>query len=252
MEYSIHDLSKLSGVSTRTLRWYDEIDLLKPGRVADSGYRYYGPAQVDRLQAILTYRALGVELARIRDCLDAPSFDRLALLRQHLTALYAQKARLESMIGSVEQTIHREERKEPMKDEAKFAALKEQVVAENEAAYGQEARKRYGNQSVDAANKTLLGMTAAQYETWTALDAELRQRLENAVDAGHSPASEEGKALCELHRRWLAMTDKTLTAAKQKGIAELYVLDDRFTAYYDRKVPGCAQFLRNAVATWAQ
>lgn len=252
MEYSIHDLSKLSGVSTRTLRWYDEIDLLKPGRVADSGYRYYGPAQVDRLQAILTYRALGVELARIRDCLDAPSFDRLALLRQHLTALYAQKARLESMIGSVEQTIRREERKEPMKDEAKFAALKEQVVTENEAAYGQEARKRYGNQAVDTANKTLLGMTAAQYETWTALDAELRQRLENAVDAGHSPASEEGKALCELHRRWLTMTDKTLTAAKQKGIAELYVLDDRFTAYYDRKVPGCAQFLRDAVATWAQ
>lgn len=251
MEYSIHDLSKLSGVSTRTLRWYDEIDLLKPGRVADSGYRYYGPAQVDRLQAILTYRALGVELARIRDCLDAPSFDRLALLRQHLTVLYAQKARLESMIGSVEQTIRREERKEPMKDEAKFAALKEQAVAENEAAYGREARQRYGDQAVDASNKTLLGMTAAQYEAWTALDAELRQRLEEAVTAGRSPAGEEGKALCELHRRWLAATDKTLTPAKQKGIAELYVLDERFTAYYDRKVPGCAQFLRDAVAHWA-
>ena len=50
MEYSIHELSRLSGVSTRTLRWYDEIGLLKPGRVAESGYRYYGPAQVDRLQ----------------------------------------------------------------------------------------------------------------------------------------------------------------------------------------------------------
>src|SRR5699024_12238570 len=68
MEYSIHELSRLSGVSTRTLRWYDEIGLLKPGRVAESGYRYYGPAQVDRLQDILFYRALGVELARIREC----------------------------------------------------------------------------------------------------------------------------------------------------------------------------------------
>lgn len=252
MEYSIHDLSKLSGVSTRTLRWYDEIDLLKPGRVADSGYRYYGPAQVDRLQAILTYRALGVELARIRDCLDAPSFDRLGLLRQHLAALRAQKDRLESVIGSVEQAIRQEERNEPMKDEAKFAALKEQAVAENEAAYGQEARKRYGNQAVDTANKALLGMTAAQYEAWTALDTELRQGLEEAVNAGRSPAGEEGKALCELHRRWLAATDKTLTAAKQKGIAELYVLDERFTAYYDRNIPGCAQFLRDAVANWAQ
>lgn len=252
MEYSIRELSRLSGVSTRTLRWYDEIGLLKPSRVAGSGYRYYGPAEVDRLQAILTYRALGMELARIRDCLDAPSFDRLALLRQHLAALRAQKARLESRIGSVEQTIRREERKEPMQDERKFAALKEQAVAENEAAYGREARQRYGDRAVDTANKALLGMTPARYEAWTALDAELRQRLEEAVGSGLTPDSEEGKALCELHRRWLAMTDKALTAAKQQGIARLYVLDARFTAYYDRKVPGCAQFLRDAVAAWAR
>ena len=53
MEYSIQALSRLSGVTTRTLRWYDEIGLLKPSRVAESGYRYYGPAEVDRLQDIL-------------------------------------------------------------------------------------------------------------------------------------------------------------------------------------------------------
>ena len=66
MEYSIQALSRLSGVTTRTLRWYDEIGLLKPSRVAESGNRYYGPAEVDRLQDILYYRALGVELARIK------------------------------------------------------------------------------------------------------------------------------------------------------------------------------------------
>ena len=64
MEYSIQELARLSGVTTRTLRWYDEIGLLKPSRTAASGYRYYGPAQVDRLQDILYYRALGVGLAR--------------------------------------------------------------------------------------------------------------------------------------------------------------------------------------------
>ena len=64
MEYSIQELSRLSGVTTRTLRWYDQIGLLKPSRVAESGYRYYGRAEVDRLQDILYYRALGVELAR--------------------------------------------------------------------------------------------------------------------------------------------------------------------------------------------
>ena len=72
MEYSIQELSGLSGVTTRTLRWYDQIGLLKPSRVAESGYRYYSSAEVDRLQDILYYRALGVELARIKECLDDP------------------------------------------------------------------------------------------------------------------------------------------------------------------------------------
>ena len=252
MEYSIHELSRLSGVSTRTLRWYDEIGLLKPGRVAGSGYRYYGPAQVDRLQDILFYRALGVELARIRECLDAPSFDRLAALRQHLAALQAQKARLEDLIRSVEETIGSEERKEPMEDEKKFAALKAKLVAENEVAHGKEARAKYGDGEVDAANAGLMGLTQKQYDAWNALDAELRQRLEAAVKAGLGPDSEEGRELYDLHRRWLTVTVKDLTAQKHRGIAQLYVLDERFTAYYDRAVPGCAQFLRDAVEHWAK
>lgn len=251
MEYSIHELSRLSGVSTRTLRWYDEIGLLKPGRVAPSGYRYYGPAQVDRLQDILFYRALGVELARIQACLDAPSFDRLAALREHLTALQARKAWLEELIRSVEQTIACEERKEPMEDEQKFAALKAKLVADNEAAHGKEARANYGDGAVDAANASVMGLTQEQYDTWNALDAELRRRLEAAVQAGLAPDSDEGRQLCALHRRWLAVTVKDLTPQKHRGIARLYVLDERFTAYYDRAVPGCAQFLRDAVEHWA-
>ena len=95
MEYTIQKLAELAGVTTRTLRWYDQIGLLKPSRVAESGYRYYGRAEVDRLQDILYYRALGVELARIKECLDDPSFDRLAALRNHLAALEAERERLE-------------------------------------------------------------------------------------------------------------------------------------------------------------
>ena len=87
MEYSIQEMSKLAGVTTRALRWYDKIGLLKPSRTSESGYRYYGPAEVDRLQDILYYRALGVELARIRESLDDPSFDRLSALRSHLSTL---------------------------------------------------------------------------------------------------------------------------------------------------------------------
>ena len=195
MEYSIQALSRLSGVTTRTLRWYDEIGLLKPSRVAESGYRYYGPAEVDRLQDILYYRALGVELARIKRCLDDPSFDRLAALRSHLTALEAERARLEGLIRSVR---------------------------------------------------------PEQYQEWTRLGGELQTALERAVASGASPEGEDGRAAAALHRRWLTLTGNQYDPAKHRGLAELYVSDPRFTAYYDRAVPGCARFLRDAVACWAE
>ncbi len=250
MEYSIQQLSCLSGVSTRTLRWYDEIGLLKPSRVAPSGYRYYGPAQVDRLQDILYYRALGVELARIKECLDSPSFDRLAALRSHLAALEAKQAQLERLIRSVQRTIGTLERSENMMDEQKFEAFKQRTVAHNEEVYGAEIRAKYGDKEVDEANAAVMNLTQEQYREWTGLGREIQERLEAAVQAGLSPESDEGQAIAGLHRRWLTLTGNHYSPEKHRGIAELYVLDERFTAYYDRSQPGCARFLRDAVAHW--
>ena len=139
-----------------------------------------------------------------------------------------------------------------MEDEKKFAALKAKLVAENEAAHGKEAREKYGDGAVNAANASLMGLAQEQFDAWNALDAELRQKLEAAVKAGLAPDSEEGRELCDMHRRWLAVTVNDLTHQKHRGIAQLYVLDERFTAYYDRAVPGCAQFLRDAVECWAK
>ena len=251
MEYTIRELADLSGVTTRTLRWYDQIGLLKPGRVAENGYRYYGPAQVDRLQDILYYRALGVELAQIKACLDDPSFDRLAALRGHLTALEQEQARLEALIRSVRKTISAQERKELMNDQEKFEALKQRAVAWHEETYGREARKKYGDREVDAAQDTVLGLTQEQYREWTGLGDEIQRRLEAAVQCQTPPDSLEGREITQLHRRWLTLTGNTYDPAKHMGLAQLYIQDERFTAYYDRTVPGCARFLCDAVCHWA-
>lgn len=205
MEYSIRELSNLSGVSTRTLRWYDEIGLLKPCRVAESGYRYYGAAEVDRLQDILYYRALGVGLARIRECLDAPSFDRLAALRSHLAALEAERERLNRLIRSVQSTIGAMERSEIMQDESKFAAFKQQAVDWNERTHGAELRAAYGDAEMDAANAAVQRLTLEQYREWTDLGREIQCRLEAAVQAGLAPDGEEGREIAALHRRWLTV-----------------------------------------------
>ena len=252
MEYSIQELARLSGVTTRTLRWYDQIGLLKPGRVAENGYRRYGLAQVDRLQDILYYRALGVELAQIRACLDDPDFDRLAALRGHLARLEGERARLDGLIRSVTDTIHAEERNEIMQDEQKFEVFKRQAVECNEALYGREVREKYGDAQMDEANAAVMGRTQAQYQEWTDLGREIQERLEAAVQAGLSPEDQEGKEITALHRRWLTITGKQYDPARHRGIAELYVMDERFTAYYDKRVPGCARFLRDAVAHWVK
>ena len=252
MEYSIQQLSRLAGVSTRTLRWYDSQGLLKPSRVADSGYRYYGPAQVDRLQDILFYRALGVGLARIRESLDNPSFDRLSALRGHLSALEVEQARIQGLIDAVKATIRSEEREEIMNDEAKFQAFKDRAVAEHEARYGREVREKYGDGEADKANAALRSLTREQYQEWERLGREILDKLALAVGAAADPAGEEGRELVRLHRRWLTITGNRYEPDKHKGLAQLYVEDARFTAYYDRERPGCARFLRDAILHWAE
>lgn len=250
MEYSIRELSQLSGVTTRTLRWYDEIGLLKPAYVAESGYRYYREAEVDRLQDILYYRELGVELAKIKECLDNPSFRRLDALQSHLRELECRKLRLDQLIQSVKDTIYAEEKQEMMNDEQKFEAFKKRAVEKHEERYGQEARKKYGDREVDEVQETMKNLTREQYQEWTCLGEEILRRLEAAVTKKVSPQSDEGRDITALHRRWLTLTGNRYDKEKHKGIANLYIMDERFTAYYDRKVTGCAQFLRDAVVHW--
>ena len=247
MEYTIQQFAALAGVSTRTLRWYHEIGLLKPARVGDNGYRIYTSVEADRLQLILFYRALGVELAQIKRLLDDPDFDRLAALRGHLNALEAEHAQLQALIQSVQNTIRAEERKEFMSDSAKFEAFKRNVIAHNEKTYGEEIRRKYGDETVDAANGRVLSLTAEEYDRWQALGEEIRTRLTAAVRAGISPESEEGHAIAALHREWLSFSWDSYSPQAHAGLVTMYPEDERFRAYYDGEVDGCAAFLRDAV-----
>lgn len=251
MEYSIQRLAELAGVTTRTLRWYDKLGLLRPSRIAESGYRFYGPAEVDRLQQILFYRAIGVELRRIKEILDDPSFDRLQALQSHLSELQRKEREIQGIIKTVKETIFAVERSEIMSDQAKFEAFKRRVVEENEQRYGSEIRQKYGNETVDKANADIMNLTQEQYGEWTRLGQEIQVKLETAVGGGKSPSGELGKELAQLHRKWLSYSlHNPYDTAKHRGIVQLYVMDQRFQDYYDKSVPGCAQFLRDAVLHW--
>lgn len=252
MEYSIHALSKLAGVSTRTLRWYHTKGLLLPSRIGENGYRHYSAAEVDRLQQILFFRELGVELEKIRLLLDDPSYQRLDTLRGHLFALKSQQQRISKLIALVEDSIYAEERNETMSDTSKFEAFKQNLITENEEKYGTEIREKYGERSVEQSNAALLSMTQEQYTHWQTLSDEILSKLEQCVTSSEKPEGNAGKAVTELHRQWLSMSGSPYSPAMHRGIAEMYVADERFTAFYDRNQSGCARFLRDAIHAHVQ
>ena len=251
MEYSIKELSELAGVSARTLRYYDEIGLLKPSRVNEAGYRYYGEREVESLQQILFYRERGFELKTIQRIIYDENFDMLNAMEEHLLALEKQKADTEALILTVKKTIQSIRGECVMSDKEKFQALKEKAVRENEEMYGAEAREKYGDEEVHTFNQKMLNMTETQWERFQELEKVILKRLEEAVEHKTEAESEAAKTIVELHKEWLCMTWKQYSVEAHKGVAMMYVADERFTKYYDRKVQGCAKLLCEAVQYWA-
>ena len=96
---SVKEVSQLSGVSVRTLHYYDEIDLLKPSVVAENGYRYYNRDAVVRLQEILLYRELDFPLKKIKEIVGQPGYDKVQALRDQIKLLELKKSRLEAVIA---------------------------------------------------------------------------------------------------------------------------------------------------------
>lgn len=248
MEYTVKQLAELAHISPRTLRYYHQIGLLRPGRISQAGYRLYGPAQVDRLQQILFYRELGLPLEHIASLLDAPDFDRQKALHSHLAALRQQREQLDSLILTVEKTIQHETGGTMMTDPEKFEGFKARIIQENEARYGAELRERYGDLPVDRANQCVRSLTPEEYDAWKSLGNEILSLLEQAVRSRADPGGETGRRAAQLHRRWLSYSWEQYSPAAHKALAQMYVDDARFTAYYDRSVPGCAAFLRDAVS----
>jgi DNA-binding transcriptional MerR regulator len=246
MEYTVQKLGKMAGVSTRTLRYYDEIGILKPARINSSGYRIYGQAEVDRLQQIMFYRELGVSLESIREIVTAPSFDGAKALREHREKLLEKKEQLDLLIANVDKTIALTEGRIKMADKEKFEGFKQKLIDENEKKYGSEVREKYGKDAVERSNNKIKNMTQEQYKAVTKLGEEQMNTLAEAFKTG-DPAGELAQKAADLHKQWLTFYWDSYSKEAHAGIAQMYVDDERFTAYYDKVQPGTAKFLRDAI-----
>jgi DNA-binding transcriptional MerR regulator len=246
MEYTVQKLGKLAGISTRTLRYYDEIGILKPARINSSGYRIYGQAEVDRLQQILFYRELGVSLDRIKEIVMSSSFNGASALREHREKLLEKREQLDLLIANVEKTIALTEGRITMSDKEKFEGFKKKMIDDNEQKYGKEIREKYGEETVEKSNAKLMNMTADEYDTVTKLAKQVEETLAQAFATGN-PAGELAQKAADLHKQWLTFYWTEYSKEAHAGLAQMYVDDERFKAYYDKEQPGTAEFLRDAI-----
>ena len=251
VEYSIRKLAQLAGISTRTLRYYDEIGLLIPARIGSNGYRVYGSKEVDLLQQILFYREMGLSLDEIKKIVLSKDFDAKGALESHLLSLLGKREQLSRLIETVEKSISAMKGETDMKDKEKFAGFKAKMLRENEEKYGEEIRKHYGEATVTASNDQFQKMTPEQYAAMEKLTDMLHKTLKEAYQQG-DPSGELAQKACEMHKQWLLYFWSHYFKEAHRGIAQMYVDDPRFTEYYDQIAEGCAAFLRDALLIYCR
>lgn len=252
MAYTVHELSELSGVTPRTLRFYDKLGLLSPSRDKANGYRLYDSAHVDLLQQILIYRELGLELTQIKQLVTASDFDRAKALHGHLRALEERREQLGRIIDNVQKTLASMKGETTMNDKEKFEGFKRELQAENESKYGAEIRAAYGDPMIDDANKKLGGMSQEQWERQETLSKKLLETLKAAKEQG-DPNGALAREACGMHKEWLCMfwPEGSYSKKAHLGLAQMYAADERFRAYYDNAVgEGATDFLLQALTSF--
>lgn len=236
MKMQIKEFAQLTGVSVRTLHYYDEIGLLKPSEVdAQTGYRFYDENAFERMQEILFYRELDFSLKTIAEILSSPDYDKQQALSRQRKLLLAKKERLEQLIATLDSV---EEGMGFMKTKNEYEALKNQ--------YAEEAKQRWGNTD---AYKESENRNTDLSKAVPLLDAVFEEFAE-LNRAGASPESEPAKIMAEKLQQCITDNFYTCTDEILKGLGQMYVADERFRKNIDRHGEGTAEFVSACIKNY--
>lgn len=243
MEHGIAEVARIAGTTSRTLRHYDDVGLLRPSRVGANGYRYYDAAALRRLQRILLLRQLGLGVAAIAEVLEGVP-DEAAALRTHLGWLHRERDRLDRQIASVERTIRGLQEEERIVAEDMFDGF-------DHTQYKEEVEQRWGAKAYADSDRWWRGLGQEGQAAFMA-EAKAIGAGWLAFHAAGTPVEDpEVQALARRHHAWIAAGwgDKAPSADQLAGLAEMYVADERFAANYGG-VQG-ASYVRDALLHFA-
>ncbi|MFD5784748.1 MerR family transcriptional regulator [Streptomyces sp. NPDC126933] len=243
MEWSIQDIAKKAGTTSRTLRHYGELGLLEPSRTGANGYRYYDQDALVRLQRILLLRELGLGLPAIARVLGGQQ-DTAAALRTHLGLLEQERERIGRLITSVRTTLRK-------------TATGEELMAEevldgfDHTQYEQEVTQRWGREAYAKSDRGWRSLSERERQRFQEQHEEIARDWGRTRAAGLGAGSDEAQAVARRHCAWLSVTVAP-TKSYVIGVTAMYVDDPRFAAAYEKYGEGTAVLVRDAMKVYAE
>ena len=247
---TVKEVASISGVTVRTLHFYDEIDLLKPAYYGKNGYRYYEKEQLQSLQQIMFYRELNVPLEQIQLILSQPDFDRLDALKSHRSKLAVELKRYRTLIRTIDDAIAELDGTEQMTSKTMF----EGFSPERQQQHEKELVDRYGEgvqPRIEESKRRIKDWTKADHEASSQRWNDFLAALGALADSGKEADSTEVQALMPSHRQWL---ESYWTPARDSyiGLGRLYAEHADFRRQFDAVSPGLADFCASAMKTYAE
>jgi DNA-binding transcriptional MerR regulator len=233
---TVSQLARLAGVSVRTLHHYDEIGLLRPSGRSASGYRLYQHAQLQRLQQVLFYRELGFALEEIVRIMGDPAFDVLAALHQQRQLLEQRAVHTRRLLGALDEAIEAVKKGTVMNEEKMFEAFD----AEAKERWGQTEQYKESKRRTSRYGKKEWAQQKAEFQV-------LADEFAALMKAGVKPEHAKARAVAERHRAHISKWFYECTYEIHRGLAEMYVADERFTKHIDREHNGLAAYQRAAI-----
>ena len=236
---TVQEVANLAGVSTRTLRYYDQIGLLPPASATEAGYRLYGDADLRRLQQILFLRELAFPLKEIAPMLKAEAADTRRAVERHRELLRLKMERLQGLIDLCERILQGE-------DDLDLKPFDESALSGQRDAYAQEAKQRWGHS--DAYKESACRTAGYTKEDWATVQAEQEEIFRGfAALVGQDPV---GDAVRAQVRKWRDMIGARFYACSDEmlaGLGEMYLADERFQKNLDAYGAGTAALMSEAM-----
>lgn len=245
-KYSVQQLSKLAGVSVRTLHHYDQIGLLKPAERSEKNYRFYGKAELLKLQQILFYKELEFSLKDITKILHDPDFDFLTALEFHQVELLRKADRVQQLLTTIDKTIHSlKNKKNILKDQELYEGFSTKEIT----SIRNEVKKRWGANELLEVEERIHELGSKGWNDHKAKGEEINRLLADLMEM--HPTEKQVQQAVAMHFKHLNFY-YTVTKERYEGLGKMYVEDERFKAHYDQYKEGLAIFLRDAIFIFCQ